>query len=170
MILKPRTATVTLFQGDDLAEIATLRDEVERVGNLVKDPLLLGEIDPVLAAATAHDAFVEEARGRALTVTLTALSRIEWRDLTRAHEKREESAEDARLSVNMDTFPAELLVASMVKSGTGEHEARALIDQIRDADYNMMFSAAWSLNRADVADPKAGLASAVTRVSDAMSK
>lgn len=118
-VLKPRTATVTLYHGDDLERLGELRREVRiaevRVEQLQdrKDatdatPLRIdddrevpeSDLATLLAeqerAEVAYDAFVDEAAERALAVHLAAIGSLRFNDLVCAHEPRTELDEDGK--------------------------------------------------------------------------
>ena len=102
--LKPRTATVVIYQGDDLATLADLRtaaDIAERKADAdlrvaqararVDGPRRAGDPTPedpqiaydaaVKPSQDAYDAFVDEAAERATVVTLQAIGRKAFRSL-----------------------------------------------------------------------------------------
>lgn len=109
--LKPRTATVVIYQGDDLATLADLRtaaDIAERKADAelrvaqarakVDGPRRAGDSTPedpqiaydaaVKPSQDAYDAFVDEAAERATVVTLQAIGRKAFRSLMREHAPR----------------------------------------------------------------------------------
>lgn len=109
--LKPRTATVVIYQGDDLSVLADLRtaaDIAERKAEAdlrvaqararVDGPRRAGDSTPedpqvaydaaVKPSQDAYDAFVDEASERATVVTLQAIGRKAFRNLMRDHPAR----------------------------------------------------------------------------------
>ena len=134
--LKPRTATVVIYQGDDMDRMTELRraaEQAEAIAQREKGAPRRGG-DEVAAgvqeAKDAYDAFVDEAAGRAVTVELHSIGRRRFRDLMAAHpprkvmvkddpdpeqpelpvkEREEDHPDDAGFDVNVDTFPEALL-------------------------------------------------------------
>lgn len=109
--LKPRTATVVIYQGDDLSVLAELRTAADIAERKAEADLRVAQAraradgprragdpspeDPQIAydAAVkppqdAYDAFVDEAAERATIVTLQALGRKAFRNLMRDHPPR----------------------------------------------------------------------------------
>lgn len=108
---KPRTATVVIYQGDDLSALADLRraaDIAERKADIdlniaqararADAPRRAGDSTPedpqvaydaaVKPSRDAYDAFVDEAAERATVVTLQAIGRKAFRALMREHPPR----------------------------------------------------------------------------------
>ena len=159
-VLMPRTATVLLFQGDDLAKIAELRKAAEAEQS---DTRLMGE----LSAAQEHDEFVKEAEARAVRVVLKALGRKQWRNLVADHPPRKGVESDKALGVNDETFGDALVLASLEEpefASTGD--AEEFLDSLRSADFDQLYHAAFALNRFQADAPKADLTSRLTRTSD----
>lgn len=133
--LKPRTAEIVIYQGDDLAHLADLRRKAEaaqRAADLYRSTVddgtaRAGDDAPSAAAEkAAYDAFVDEAAERAVIVRLQAIGRRRFRTLVTEHPAREVDAvrtgedgeqvtvrethpDDAAYGVNVDTFPDALL-------------------------------------------------------------
>jgi hypothetical protein len=137
--LKPRSATVTLYQGDDMDRLAALQRAVglaERIAENGKSAARLGDVNQsVSEAQAAFDAFVDEAAERALTVEIRSIGRRRFRDLIAEHPPRMvkrkvtqertlgeaeapppvdgpdevEHEDDAGYGVNTETFPMALL-------------------------------------------------------------
>ena len=111
-MLKPRTARVVIYQGDDLARLSVLDAAVERaqkaLDRAMKDrrPRLMHEEDPALVAAgdleaatEARDAFAAEAEPRGVAVAMHAQPRKRWRELMSEHGPRDGDERDAILGV-----------------------------------------------------------------------
>lgn len=136
--LKPRSATIVLYQGDDMDRLAELRRNVqiaERIAEAGKTSARLGDDTQSLDdAKTEFDAFVDDAAERAVTVEIHSIGRRRFRDLLLEHPPRMvprkvqmeralgeetapttdtgelvEHAEDAGYGVNTETFPRALL-------------------------------------------------------------
>lgn len=181
-ILKPRTATIPIYQGDDSERLAELRMAVaiaERQAAQSSGPRRGGDPAPdedVKAAQAAYDAFVDEASERAVEVVVQAIGRRRFRDLVAAHPARMVKGEDGKetthdddlaYEVNVETFkPALLAFAEPGEDGVRTIVAPAeavkspsalrdfLDDDITDGDYDKIFEIAYWINRAPGSDPK----------------
>lgn len=181
--LKPRTATIPIYQGDDAEHLAELRMAVavaERQAMQSQGaPRRGGDDDPaeaVKAAQAAYDAFVDEAAERAVEVVVRAIGRRRFRDLVAAHPPRTTKndegkdvthEDDEHLGVNVETFaPALLTFAEPGEDGVRTVIAPAeavksptalrdfLDDDVTDGDYEKLFTVAYWINRASGSDPK----------------
>lgn len=105
--LKPRTATITIFQGDDMDRVAQLKRAVDiaerrlriahlehdqssgtaRAGDDTSDDTAAAEA-ALGAARDAFDAFVDDAAGRALSVVVQTIGTRRFRDLLADHPPR----------------------------------------------------------------------------------
>lgn len=189
--IKPRTAVVTIYQGDDLARLTALdsavtkaekaRDKAKKSTDtrlITEDPV--GEAQAAYDAAVAErDAFAAEADPRGVKVALHAVPRKKWRELARKHPARPDVDEDS-MGVNMDEFPDALLPLSVCRDAGCpiEHEATTIegdtetfLDSLSDHDYyDRLFLAAFALNRGSAtADPTLRLGSTPSQTSDATS-
>jgi hypothetical protein len=171
--IKPRTTTVPLYQGDDLDRLQQLADAVntwqDRLDEAQKNAEtapprgMLDTEDPVATAASAlqaareaHDAFLAEAEPRAIKVTLEALGRKKFRSLADDHPPREGNEGDQAIGVNDETFKEALVPLSIVSpkwDTSGEREE--FLDSLALAQFRKLYLAAYLLNAADGADPKA---------------
>lgn len=123
--LKPRTATVVIYQGDDLEQLGELKREADLAELLAqKDldearrrargaPRRDGDADPVTAAVAAfeaavgpsrdaYDAFLDEAAERAVEVEVRSLGRKRFRTLVEAHPARTTTDSEGKESVHED--------------------------------------------------------------------
>lgn len=174
-LLKPRTTTVLIYQGDDLEHLAELHRKVQQAEAKAeadaKAPRRGGdEVPSAQAEQDAYDAAVDEAAERAIVVTLTAIGRTRWRNLlaehpARTHEvdgKTETIEDDQLYEVNTETFPLALLTYSRdgVRTATldppvSDAEFRAFLeDEAADGDIEKLWVSAYWLNRALGSDPK----------------
>lgn len=186
-LLKPRTTTVVIYQGDDLEHLAELYRAAERAEAAAKAaakaPLRGG--DEVPTAQTERDAYnaaVDEAAERALVVTLTAIGRTRWRNLlaehpARTHEvdgKAETIDDDQVYEVDTETFPMALLTYSRdgvrtadVDPGISEAELRVFLeDEAAEGDFERLWTTAYWLNRSVGSDPKDSKFSTASQRSD----
>lgn len=181
--LKPRTATIPIYQGDDTERLAELRMAVaiaERQAQIAAGaPKRGGDDDPqaaVNAAQAEFDAFVDEASERAIEVVVRAIGRRRFRDLMAEHPAREVDGPDGKkvthdddreYGVNVETFaPALLLFAEAGEDGvrtiTDPAEVTKsptvlrdfLDDEVTEGDYEKIFTVAYWINRAPGSDPK----------------
>lgn len=181
--LKPRTATIPIYQGDDTERLAELRMAVaiaERQAQVAANaPRRGGDDDPQAAvneAQAAYDAFVDEAAERAVEVVVRAIGRRRFRDLVVAHPARVEKndkgehvthEDDVRYGVNVETFAPALLTYAE----SGEEGVRTILgpsevvksptalrdfldDDVTEGDYEKIFEVAYWINRAPGSDPK----------------
>ena len=80
--IQPRTSQVTIYQGDYLDNIRHLeRQYEEALKSEGKTSRMMSEVPASAALAEQHAALVAEAEESAVTITLRALGRKEWRAL-----------------------------------------------------------------------------------------
>ena len=181
--LKPREAEVLIYQGDDLARLAELRQAAEvaqrRVERDEKSPRRTGdEVPSADEEKAAFDAFVEEAAKRAVVVRLRAIGRKRFRELVAEHEPRkvtvkrigedgvereveETHPEDEMFGVNTSTFPDALLrftdgdVRTIVEPEFPTKAARDafLDDQLTEGDFDTLWVTAFGANRGSSGNP-----------------
>jgi hypothetical protein len=173
--IKPRTDTVVIYQGDDLAHLSSLDDKVTAAESALirmernnsKTVRLQHEADPVADAKAAieaakqeRDEFAAGAEARGVKIVLEARARLAWRTLTREHPPRDGVEEDQIFvgggGVNMLTFPEVLLPQSINReASTIEGDVVAFLESLNDYDYyDRVFMTALRLNRGSViADP-----------------
>lgn len=183
MSLQPRTATVTIFQGDYLDEIEHLRKQVEALQESEKDspPRTLGDPSPTPDLIARHDALVAEAEASAVHVKIRNLGRRSYSDLKAKHPPRtgEEGTQadrdaDANLGCNQDTFFDELLLLSLVSITGLDEEPRTdtdrqrFLEDLAPIDWERIKWAAFRLNEVATADPKSLAGSKPTVPSDAI--
>ena len=191
--IKPRTARVVIYQGDDLAHLAeldqaatkaevALRAAERRAKNTESRPALtLDEEDDSAGAVidarerydeavADRDQFAEEAEQRGVVVVLQQLGRKEWRRLRNAHPPRDGNSEDEVIDCNVDSMPDEAIPLSVVASeSTIEGDVGAFLDSLSSHDYyNRLFMTVLALNVGGAsADPKLRVGSATSRISSA---
>lgn len=182
-IIKPRTATVVIYQGDDLVRLSELDDaatkaelaqkQAERAKNIPGRVRLLNEPDDVAAAViaateeyeaakAARDEFASEAEARGVAVALKSLPRKDWRRLRNAHPPRDGNSEDEMFDCNVDALPDEAFPMSIDRAeSTIEGDLDEFLDSLTDYDYyRRLFPTMLALNVGGAAaDPKARLGS-----------
>lgn len=192
--IKPRTARVVIYQGDDLVRLGELDQAVTRAEVALRvaerkfkewssQARSLADEMPVDAdvpaaserheeAVTERDSFAEEAEQRGVVVVLQQLGRKEWRRLRNAHPPRDDNREDEALDCNVDSMPDEALPLSVVASeSTIEGDVETFLDSLSSHDYyNRLFMAVLALNVGGAnADPKLRVGSASNPTSSATS-
>lgn len=175
--IKPRTASVVIYQGDDLERLAELRRDVSVAERSEEGrSRRLGDGSDAAAARDAFDAFVDEAAERAVEVEVTALKRRQFRSLMAEHPPRKVSGndgeeihpDDAGYDVNVDTFSEAFLPLSITAPTFDTPADRDdFLDGLSEGDYERIFTTAYFLNRAPGGDPKATRYSPASLSSDA---
>lgn len=102
-VLKPRTATVVLYQGDDMERLAELRRDADHaevqahadLQSAARAPKRGGDEEPIEAfreavrsTRDALNAFIDEAATRAVEVRLQAIGSTRFAELLLAHPPR----------------------------------------------------------------------------------
>lgn len=174
--IKPRTATLTIFQGDDLDELAHLRRKAEVARRRVESAKgaagrIGDDIPSSEAEEAAYDAFVEAAAERAVTIRVEHIGSRRFRELVAAHPPREVERDgktrthpdDAPYDVNVETFAPALLTydqdgrRTVVEPDLSGSALRDFLeDELAEGDYDELFETAYWLNRGRP-DPKAGV-------------
>lgn len=179
MAIKPRTATVPIYQGDDMERIAELRMAAESAQHRAKQAAESGsrrmDDDAGSVEKAAYDAFVIEAAERAVMVRLRAIGRGRFRDLLLEHPARqvdgpdgkETHPEDVAYEANVTTLPDALLTfvdadADVRTIEAPEFSTRKACQDFLDnecaaGDFDKLWMTAYWLNAAPSADPKDGL-------------
>lgn len=184
---KPRTTTVLLFQGDDLDPIEERRQAFQRaLATKARggENLRFGDDDdPVTEAAREYDDFMDGAVERAAKVRLQALPRSTFRAMVAEHPPREDVtkedqdgetvvvesfAEDHRYGFNVETLADALVPPSVIVEDqfADEAERDGFLDDLSDAEFSKVYSAAILLNQGGGPDPKVRLSSLLDRMSD----
>lgn len=182
--IKPRSARVTIYQGDDLAELAVLDQRVSRAEAAVrlaeqraKAPTVvtlddIGDFADVEGARERHaeavaarDEFAEGAETRGVVVVLHALPRKAWRALTNEHPARDDVDTDKRVGVNEETLAEELVLKSVDdEQSTIDGDLAGFLDALSDYDFERLYVTAFALNRGSaMADPTLRLASGTSQ-------
>lgn len=179
--IKRRTATIVIYQGDDLERLSELRREVSvaeaKFQEAVLRPRRGGDEDPkaaVRAAQQAFDAFVDEAAERAVEVHLQAMGRKPFRALLAEHPARQvegpegkpvDHDDDIDYGANTETMFEPLMAASIMAPAFTPPERQAFLDDLSDGDSERLFATAFWLNRSPGGDPKEQRFSSITRSS-----
>lgn len=130
--IKPRSAFITIYQGDDIARLSELYRAAETAKRFesahVEDARAGDDVSSVAQERQdEYDAFVDEAAERAVTIELHHIGRRRFRDLMAAHpprtvkvtepgvdggevvEREETHPDDSDYQVNTETFAAAIL-------------------------------------------------------------
>lgn len=180
--IKRRTATIVIYQGDDLERLSELRREVSVTEGHFQDAVVRprrgGDEDPraaMRAAQRAFDAFVDEAAERAVEVHLQAMGRKPFRALLSEHPARQVEGADGKpvdhdddvdYGANTETMFEPLMAASIIAPEfDSPAERQAFLDDLSDGDSERLFATAFWLNRSPGGDPKEQRFSSSTRSS-----
>lgn len=159
--IQPRTAKVKIYQGDHLDNIRHIEARYDAaVKSEGQTTRTLDEVPPSFAIAEEHRVALEAAEEDAIEVTLGAIGRKGWRSLVAEHKPRPDNETDEQLGVNEETFKDILVPMSILSPELSEDD----LDALSDIDFDRLFLAAFALNRAPAASPKA-LPSPVSRES-----
>ena len=139
----------------------TLADEHQKVSTSLADGgrrrELAEEIESVLSEMRAHEH----------TFTFRGLAHKAWSDLTAEHKPRDGKSE----IVNLETFPAACIAASLVKVDDDEvttdvEDVEKLFDVLNEGQIDQLFNAAWEANTGGRSVPFSALASATLQNTD----
>ncbi len=172
-VLNPTQWTVNLWQGDDLFRIQEAEDAVAEAmpTNALGQPLRLGDTSALTEAVARRDELQREAAPRAIQATVQRLPRKLFRDLVKKHPPRDGDEEDKEYGFNQEELAEELLaydkdgaktlIAPTFKSRAFRQE---FLDDLSDAQFTVLFGAAYAVNRGGVPDPKADMSSRVSQI------
>jgi hypothetical protein len=166
--LKPRTAKIVLYQGDDMASLAELKRAADNAAGGLRT-------DDGSDEMNAYEAFLDEAAERAVEVVLQSVGRRRWRDLVLAHPPRMVESEpdtegktrqvehddDVQWGVNTETFPRALLTLAdgehrtIASPDLGDDLAAFVDDELSEGDFEKAWITAFQLNASPSRDPKA---------------
>lgn len=163
MSVKPLTQrheTVTLYQGDDLQRLTDLAEKIAEVAPPDKDedssaPVTMGEASQYQQLVTEHDTLLEQAKERAVVLTLGPVGRTVFREMVEANPPRPNNKEDAQVGVNEDALADVLVPKSIIAPNMGDHERDVFLDSLTHAQYEQLYVTAFRLNRTLGAPPKA---------------
>lgn len=195
--IKPRVASVDIYQGDDLQRLAELHQKAQLAKRRylqakATNSLTIGDDDEGAAAAEAeYDAFLDEATERAVTFELRHIGTVRWGKLKAKHPARKVARivdgtetesihdDDLEYGINSETLPLALLtyvdpddtdvrtITAPVYKKTADLEEE--LAEISDGDMTRLWTAAFYLNTSVGADPKAARFSAAPQSSEEIS-
>lgn len=182
-LLKPRTATIPIYQGDDAETLSMLHMKVQIAERNAEEARQSGSAsrhgdDPLAEVAKAkaeYNDFLDDAAERAVMVRIESIGKRRFRNLLAAHPARKvknakgedvDHDDDFEYGVHSETFPLALL--TFAEAGTEgvrtivEPEFKSskalqdfLDDEVTDGDFERLWQNAYWLNRAPGSDPKA---------------
>lgn len=184
--LKPTQICVPLFQGDDMRRVQEAFEAIEdakrryatlatvaktATGNRLGDGDGLEEARlEVLRLAAEYDDLVNDAKTRAVAVVVEHLGRKQWRTLTVECPPREGVKGDENLGFDEEKMGDLLLMheGTIVEPAFPSVAAKqAWLDKRSDAQFELLFNAAYTVNRGSLPDPKANMLSTLTQIFDA---
>jgi hypothetical protein len=112
----------------------------------------------------------DEMRATTVTVRLRALRRAVFRGLIEQHPPRKDNKGDEFMGVNQKSFFDALVGESIVEPEFDEERLSKLLDNLTDAQFDKLATAAWGLNRRDVDVPFSRTASLITQSSGGTSR
>lgn len=158
--MSPRTATITLLDGEAEAKIEALRDAAERLKPPPSKPgetrsRTTGQDEDYVKARDAYNEAIASAEERGVKVILRAVGRKKWREMVAEHPPRPNNDGDEGSGVNTQTFGDALVPASIASPVFESDSHREIfLDSLNDAQFEHLFLTAFALNRT-VANPKA---------------
>lgn len=172
-IVDPRTSEVTIYQGDYLDRLRFLeRQYDEMVKAESKTTQTLTDVPESEALAEQHEALKAEAEETAIHVKVRAIRRSQYRELADKYPPRTGDdvdpsivLSDSKMGVNEKEFRLVLVPAAIVEIRVGEkvtawaetskEDREEFLDEITEADFELLFSHAFALVNAFGASPKA---------------
>lgn len=168
---RPERTIELCLRGDLVAEYEDLLRRRDEEADKPDTDSLDGGPLPTIAAQL--QTLRETMRDSSMVFRMRALPRKRFRELVDRHPPRkgEDGAPvdvDAAFGVSLATLPDPLIRACLVAPALTEDQLTQILDEIlSDRQYDELFTAAWSVNRATVDVPFSSAASAATRNSDA---
>lgn len=166
--IRPRTATVTIYHGDDLERLSSLHLAAEVAARREATAALrIGdEVGDAQAKQDAYDTAAAEAAERATVIRVNAIGHKRFRSLLAEHPMRDGNDGDKALGANEDTFPEALILASVVEPDMSRAELVDLLDNLSEGEFEHLFATTYALNRVMTADPLGSRYSVLTPNTD----
>jgi hypothetical protein len=108
----------------------------------------------------------EEMRSHQVTFLFRGLSHRAYSDLLKAHKAPEEKRDEAVDGLDWGTYPTALIAACAVDPAMSYEQAEKLSEVVSNKQFDDLFAAALSVNRAAVSVPFSYAASAIRASSD----
>lgn len=162
---RPEKTVPICLAGDLQAEFEELERDLAVARDKPADGTLAGGANP-LATQLAQQIMElrERMRQHTRTFRFRGLSRRQFSDLVTKYPPSEDDKEDGK-DVDWEAFGVALIAACAVEPAMTEEKAASLVDALTSAQYDSLFSAAWSVNKRDVDVPFSFAASAVLQSS-----
>jgi len=138
---------------NQLAEIQQQEDDTDR---FIKNPDAKRISDEIEALRT-------EMREGTEDFVVHAMSKDKWNELRARHKPRDNEVRDIHTGVNIDTFNAELLPATVIEPVMDDQDWADLIDVMSDKQYEDLVDACWAINRSEVNVPFSQAASTIRK-------
>lgn len=170
MELKPRTASIPIYQGDAPDRLQRLKEKIDAAEAAEKDagPRMMADDVPESAGLREqYAALLPEAEADAVWVKLRNLGRRTWREFVDKHPPREGNESDENLGINEDTFFDEVVPIGLLAPIFGSDAERVqFLDDLSPYDWAQVKWKCWELNVMVTADPKPLPASQATQPPD----
>ena len=174
-----RTIKVKLYNGDwqqridqALKAVESAHERLEEARRVERDgrPRLLTDAPESESrsvehqqAVAEHDRLLAEAeKDGVLTVTIQALPRRKWAAMVAKHPPRtdeslpEETREnDRQLGINDDALGEDLVPACIIETSDPDLKVDDLLDEVSSAQWDLLYGAAFAVNRGVGSSPKA---------------
>lgn len=161
----PEATVPVCVRGDLAAEVERLDKQLTDL-NSNTDGRLVGNAQ-ARELAERIEALRAEMADSTVALRLRAMPHREWAKLAAAHKPREGEDVDQALGINMETFPAALIRASIVDPELDHDTWDTLADTLTFEQWDTLTTAAWNLNRREVSVPFSATASRILQTSDA---
>jgi len=154
-----RSAIVELAQGDDVAALKALREEMAEINALeVASGTRFGGKSGVPAKAREFDKLKAKAKADAAKVAVYEIAYSDYGPLQDLHPPRDDDATDKRVGYNRKTFPAALMKVSLVEPDTATdlddliakgEAAFAELGGLSQMHYTKLMNEAWEVHMGD---------------------
>ena len=158
----PETTVPVCVRGDLAAEVEALDKQLASLN---------GQADRLVGNPEARqlaekiEALRAEMVDSTISLRLRAMPHRDYAKLAGAHKPRKDEEVDRLLGVNMETFPAALIRASIVDPELDDDTWNGLVDALTFEQWDTLTTAAWNLNRREVTVPFSATASRILQTS-----
>lgn len=157
----PETTVPLCLRGDLVAEVEELERQLVTEEAKPKVSIASGGSARALAERIAQLQGEMEAYTRPFR--LRAMARHDWTRFLMEHPPRSGNDLDARVGYNQETFLPALIRRCLVDPALSDDQWAKLDAVLTDAQFDMLSSAAWGINRRDVSVPFSPTASRILR-------
>jgi uncharacterized small protein (DUF1192 family) len=164
--LPERTVQVCL-RGDLVAAHEEAERQLEQAQKAQSDSLAGSGVGELADRIEALEAEMHES---AVTFTLRAMARSQWRELMNSHPPRrkpdsDDVVDEDLVGLNVETFYPDLIRRCLVDPELDDEDWTALLDVLTSRQYDEIAGAAWAVNRHEVDIPFSPAASRAKRAS-----